>query len=40
MLGQVRRALFSQERIVLLTAAALFCLFSIFLRGFLTPAIW
>jgi ribose transport system permease protein len=36
MLGQVRSALFSQERIVLLTAAALFCLFSISLKGFLS----
>lgn len=36
MLGQIRSALVSQERIVLLTSAALFCLFSIFLKGFLT----
>jgi ribose transport system permease protein len=36
MLGQLRSALFSQERIVLLTAAALFCLFSISLKGFLS----
>ena len=36
MLGQIRSALVSQERIVLLTAAALFCLFSIFLKGFLS----
>ena len=36
MLGQVRSALVSQERIVLLTAAVLFCLFSIFLKGFLS----
>jgi ribose transport system permease protein len=35
-LGQVKNALVSQERIVLLTAAALFCLFSIFLKGFLS----
>ncbi len=36
MLGQIRSALFSQERIVLLTAAALFFLFSVFLKGFLS----
>ena len=36
MLGQVRSALVSQERIVLLTAVALFCVFSVFLKGFLS----
>ncbi len=36
MLGQIRSALVSQERIVLLTAATLFCLFSVFLKGFLS----
>ena len=36
MLGQARSALVSQERIVLLTAAALFCVFSVFLKGFLS----
>jgi len=36
MLGQLRSALVSQERIVLLTAVALFCLFSVFLKGFLS----
>ena len=35
MLGRLRAAV-SQERIVLLTAAALFCLFSVFLKGFLS----
>ena len=36
MLGRVRSALVSQERIVLLTAAALFCVFSDLSQGFLS----
>lgn len=36
MLGQIRSALISQERIVLLIAVALFCVFSVFLKGFLS----
>ena len=38
MLGRLRRALVSQERIVLVTAVLLFCAFSLFLRGFLSAA--
>jgi ribose transport system permease protein len=37
MLGWIRRALVSQEKIVLLTAIVLFSAFSFFLSGFLTP---
>src|SRR5580692_1780288 len=36
MLGRIRSLAVSQEKIVLLTAIALFCVFSIFLNGFLT----
>jgi ribose transport system permease protein len=35
MLGRIRSAAMSQEKIVLLIAIALFCVFSLFLRGFL-----
>jgi ribose transport system permease protein len=36
MLGRIRSAAFSQEKIVLLIAVVLFCVFSVFLRGFLS----
>jgi ribose transport system permease protein len=36
MLGRVRSLVLTQEKIVLLIAVALFCVFSIFLRGFLS----
>src|SRR5665213_4219669 len=36
MLGRIRGLAFSQEKIVFLTAIALFLVFSVFLRGFLT----
>jgi len=38
MLGRVKSLAINQERIVLLGAAALFCFFSIFLKGFLSPS--
>jgi ribose transport system permease protein len=37
MLGRIRYPALTQEKIVLLIAAALFCVFSVFLRGFLSP---
>ena len=37
MLGRVTGAGLTQEKIVLLIAIVLFCVFSIFLRGFLSP---
>jgi ribose transport system permease protein len=37
MLGRMKSAVISQEKIVLLTAVVLFCAFSLFLRGFLNP---
>ncbi len=38
MLGRIRGALVSQEKIVLLTAIILFCAFSLFLKNFLSSA--
>jgi len=37
MLGRLKGAALTQEKIVLLIAIVLFCVFSIFLRGFLSP---
>jgi len=36
MLGRIKGAQVSQEKIVLLTAIVLFCVFSLFLKGFLS----
>ncbi len=38
MFGRIKSALVSQERIVLVTAVILFCVFSLFLKGFLSAA--